>query len=402
MPGTDPKSTTDLHGVNRLVIDAIVGVAGIVEEMHLHILDASASRFPIVHRPLSRAASWIYRGIRGVTQVAGSGMDILLSRLIPLLGKDSTWPGRNAVLSVLNGVLGDYLATSGNPLAINMQLRSNGKTLSLARDDLAAALPGARPRILVLVHGLCMNDLQWRRRGHDHGAALADSNDCTPVYLYYNTGRHISDNGRDFALQLESLIAAWPVAVEEISFLCHSMGGLVTRSAWHNGSGSGHQWCEMTRKMVFLGTPHHGAPLERGGNWFHTIADISRYTAPLSRLGKIRSAGITDLRYGSVLEEDWKDRDRFAREGDCRHPAPLPERVACFAIAATMSKQRGVSDERLAGDGLVPLQSALGRHERPEFDLHFPADRQWIVCATGHLGLLNSDAVSAQLMRWLQ
>lgn len=392
---------TDLRGASRLTVDAIVGIAGIVEEMHLNILDAATVRVTPVRRPLSGITSLVYRGIRGIARLASSGVDTLLSRLTPMLGEDSAWPGRDAVLSALNGVLGDYLAASGNPLAITIQLRRDGKPLALEKASLADALPDARGRILVMVHGLCMNDLQWRRRGHDHGAALAAAKGYTPLYLHYNSGLHISSNGRAFARLLESLVAEWPVPVEEIAFLCHSMGGLVTRSAWQQGAEAGHRWCRQTGKMIFLGTPHHGAPLERGGNWFHVLADASRYTAPLSRLGKIRSAGITDLRYGNLLEEDWKGRERFAQDGDHRHPVPLPQGVQCYSIAATTGKQVGDLGDLLAGDGLVPLPSALGKHERADLDLRFAPDKQWIALGTGHLGLLHRGEVAAQLMRWL-
>ncbi|UUZ51461.1 GPI inositol-deacylase [Massilia sp. B-10] len=101
------------------------------------------------------------------------------------------------------------------------------------------------------------------------------------------------------------MIDNWPVAVDELLIVAHSMGGLVARSACHAAQEEGHSWPGLLRKMAFLGTPHHGAPLERGGNWVHLVTDLSAYSAPFSRLAKIRSAGITDLRHGSVLDEDW-------------------------------------------------------------------------------------------------
>ena len=129
----------------------------------------------------------------------GHGLDTLLAQLEPLLGERSTWPGREALLAALNGVLGDYLAAPSNPLAITMHLRRGGVALPLEREPLAAAIPDAGGKLLVLVHGLCMNDLQWRRKGHDHGAALARDLGYTPVYLHYNSGLHVSTNGRAFA-----------------------------------------------------------------------------------------------------------------------------------------------------------------------------------------------------------
>jgi hypothetical protein len=153
------------------------------------------------------------------------------------------------------------------------------------------------------------------------------------------------------------------------------------------------------KKMAFLGTPHDGAPLERGGNWVDILLDGSPYTTAFARLGKVRSAGITDLRHGSVLDEDWEGRDRF-RPSKRRHLLPLPEGVACFAAAASIAKKAGSLEERLLGDGLVPLQSALGEREDPALGLAIPAARKWIGYGMNHLDLLDRPAVYERLRRW--
>ena len=121
----------------------------------------------------------------------------------------------------------------------------------------------------------------------------------------------------------------------------------------------------------------------------------------MARLGKLRSAGITDLRYGNLADEDWHGRDRFAR-GDRRRFVALPEGVRCYAIAATTgSKPRG-RRRPLPGDGLVPLASALGHHDHPDFDLGMPKSRQWIAHDCGHLDLLDRPAVYRRIRRWLE
>jgi len=179
------------------------------------------------------------------------------------------------------------------------------------------------------------------------------------------------------------------------------MGGLVARSAHHTGTAAKHGWPRKLRRLVFLGTPHHGAPLERGGHWIDLLLEKTPYTAPFARLGKIRSAGITDLRHGSVLHEDWHGRDRFAHGEDPRRPVPLPEGVRCYAIAATTGKSAGDVGDSQPGDGLVPLASALGRHDDPCFALAFPKPNQWIAYDTGHLDLLSQPAVYERIRSWL-
>jgi len=128
------------------------------------------------------------------------------------------------------------------------------------------------------------------------------------------------------------------------------------------------------------------------------LLGVTRYSAPLARLGKLRSAGVTDLRFGNVLDEHWQGRDRFR---DATRPRPvlrLPEDVACYAIAATRSPEAG---RHPRGDGLVPVDSALGRHARPELTLAFPNSHQWIGVGMGHLDLLCRPEVYATLLAWL-
>jgi pimeloyl-ACP methyl ester carboxylesterase len=255
-------------------------------------------------------------------------------------------------------------------------------------------------KLVVLVHGLCMSDLQWTRKGHNHGAALAHDLGYTPVHLQYNTGLHVSTNGQGFAKLIETLVDQWPVPLEDFVIIGHSMGGLVARSGYHYASAAGYDWPRHLRQMFFLGTPHHGAPLERGGNWVNVVFGLSPYTAPLSHLGRIRSAGITDLRYGSLVDDDWIGRDRFHPSPDLRCALPLPEKVACYALAASIGQTtRGLTG--LVGDGQVPVDSALGRHKDPRRTLAFVKSHQWVGYGLTHFDLLNEPAVYQQIKQWI-
>jgi hypothetical protein len=398
---TPPRIASDLRGVGRLAIDGVAGLADVVEAMHAAVVHLPTA----VGRPAPARTTGltglVYRSVRGVTRLVGQGVEQSLSRLAPVLGASTASPQREALVAALNGVLGDHLEASGNPLAIRMQLRRDGVPLPLTRTPLAARLPHAGGKLLVQVHGLCMNDLQWRHAGHDHGAALARDFGYTPVQLHYNSGRRISTNGREFAGRLEQLVAAWPVPVEEITLLCHSMGGLVARSALDVAFGQALAWSKVPTRIVFLATPHHGAPLERAGSWADQLIAISPYSAPLVRLGQMRSAGIQDLRHGNVRDADWQGRDALDRI-DARTPMPLPEPVRAYAIAATTQAPRSDGSHRtLRGDGLVPIASAFGEHPDRAFDLRIPESQRWVGHGLHHLGLLGSDAVYQRLARWL-
>jgi pimeloyl-ACP methyl ester carboxylesterase len=340
----------------------------------------------------------VCKSIRGVTRVVGGSVEALLTLLAPALISDDSIPERDALIAALNGVLGDYLVATDNPLATPMALRRGGRTLQVEAAALATILPDASGRVLVMIHGLCMNDLQWLREGHDHGAELGRDLGFTPLYLRYNSGLHVS---RALAQQLEHLIGQWPLPVERLVLVGHSVGGLLARSAVYYGAQAGHFWPSRLSDIVFLGTPHHGAPMERAGNWVDIVLGGTPYTAPLARLGKVRSAGITDLRYGNLLDEDWVGRDRFARGVDRRQHVPLPRDMRCYAVAASIGMKTDDLRDSLLGDGLVPLDSALGRHRNSARCLQFAEERQWVGCGIGHLELLKHPDVYAQVLRWL-
>ncbi len=397
---------SDLRAVAQLAIQATAGVTRIVEGVHQSVWDTLGVKGGHLPGQTGGLTGLVYRSVHGVNRLVGKGVDKALARLLPARDPgDATHaatPEREAVLAALNGVLGDRLAADHNPLATPMTLRYKGQALDWQNPPAPAEVSG---KILLLVHGLCMNDLQWQTE-HDgrpvnHGTALAQALGCTPVYLRYNSGLHTSQNGHELSRQLGQLVSRWPVPVEEITVVAHSMGGLLTRSALHDAQQTAQAWPRHLKNIVFLGTPHHGAPLERAGNWVDVILGSTPYSAPFAKLGQLRSAGITDLRYGHLLDADWRGHNRFHRKPDSREPLPLPQGVACYTVAATLSPQRGRLADRLIGDGLVPLHSALGQHEEPKRSLEFAKDAQYVAYRTGHVALLSSPQVQQQMLNWL-
>ncbi|MBX3605952.1 MAG: alpha/beta hydrolase [Piscinibacter sp.] len=397
----------DLRGAAQLTTDAVAGLASLVEAMHARI--ASLPRLsgpragPAGDERTSGITGLAYKTVRGVTHLVGGSAEALLSWLEPaLVAADPHQlprPEREAVVAALNGVLGDHLAASDNPLAIAMRFRRSGRALPLDRFALRAATGGATPKLLVLLHGLCMNDLQWQRAGHDHGEALARELGYSAVYLHYNSGLSVSTNGRILAQLMERLYDAWPVPVERLVMLGHSMGGLVARSAIHHGAlmqRGGMRWPTRVDDLVCLGTPHQGAPLERAGHGVDLLLSAAPYAAPLARLGKVRSAGINDLRLGNIVSppSGADGTHRCAQVG-------LPEGTRCYAIAGGLGPSVGSLKTRVLGDGLVPVASALGQHPDPERHLDFATDHQAVMHDTSHFDLLSSAGVFDQLRRWL-
>jgi len=397
---------SDIRGIAQLAAQATEGVTGIVEGVHQSVWSTMGVSGGAEKDRTRGITGLVYRSVRGVTKLVGTGVDAVLAGLEPVIGSsdaaDPDTPQRESVFAALNGVMGDHLVENNNPFAIPMTLRYRGEALD---PQSPLPIPGDSGKVLLLIHGLCMTDHQWRTQHDDqvvdHGEALASALGHTPIHLRYNTGLHVSTNGRELATLLEEFVAAWPTPIEELVVVAHSMGGLVIRSAVHLARENGLGWPDHLKKIVFLGTPHHGAPLEKAGNWVDTILAVTPYTAPFAKLGQVRSAGITDLRFGHVTAEDWQGRDRFDRNPDVRRVLPLPENVACFTVAATTEEKRSAMADRLIGDGLVPLNSALGLHDDPRRCLAFPDSSQRIEYRTNHLGLLSSPDVTGQLVDWL-
>lgn len=361
------NKTKLLQGSQQLAIDATLGVVDLVETVH------STISKPLARRRDGRTGGitgLVYRSVRGITKLVGGGLD-LATQFLP---EASTTDAPSAATSILNGICGDHLASSGNPLAIRMQLIRATDTRSSGQ-------------LLVAIHGLCMDETSWCREDHNHAESLATEFGLSLQYLRYNTGLGIAENGEHLANLLQSLVNESRQPVAEINVLAHSMGGLIIRSACAFAAGQGHSWPKRLRRIVFLGTPHHGAPLEKAGSMLDQLLGVSAYSAPFARIGKVRSAGIVDLRSGHLP----------ARPED----TSVLDNTACFAIAATrQGRSTGLAGPHVVGDGLVTVPSALGHHRDPSKDLDIPPDHQFIVPDTGHFGLLSSQPVYAKLLSW--
>lgn len=402
----------DMRGLARLTLDGARLITDVVEETHATVLRQLQGRFCVPVSLLGASTGsrtgaipgLVYRSIHAGYATVEAGLEVGAGLLGPVLGDGDpsiSTSERERMLAILNGVWGHHLEASHNALAIEISFRCEGAPLEMDADAIRDALGTPGRKLLVLAHGLCMNDASWRQSGLDYGMDLARGLGYTPLYLHYNSGLHISTNGHRFAALLERLVAEWPEPVEELTVLGFSMGGLIARSAAHYGEIERHAWRSHLRRLVFLGAPHHGSHLERAGSWADYLLESTSYSAPFKRLGATRSAGITDLRHGSVVDEDWHDTNWLDYRHDIRRPVPLPNDVQCYTLAATLGATTGDAQARLLGDGIVPLDSALGHHRDPERDLAFSPSRSWVGFGMRHVDLLRSPEVYAKLYEWL-
>ncbi len=394
---------SDLHGLTRLAVDGVIGTTGLVEQLHATIAGVA----PPLGRGRTRSRPGItrlvYRSIHSITGWVGGSADFAFGQILPHLSARASSPRREQLLASLNGVLGDHLEASANPLALPMRLRQHGQALRLDPEALTRQLPGHSGRLLIAIHGLCMNDLQWASADTAESLPeqLCRTRGLTPLYLNYNTGRRIADNGRELAELIETLVAAWPVAVEEIVLLGHSMGGLVARSACHFAAVDRYAWAGRLSKVIMLGSPHHGAPLERLGHQLDSLLMLSPYSAPFARIGQLRSAGIVDLRHGRLLEPAASSNNTPAATEEIFQAVAAIEHADYHVIAATTDPDPHSLRSRWIGDGLVPVASALGEHADPARCLPIPDAHRLVLPATTHLGMLHHPQARSRIEGWL-
>jgi pimeloyl-ACP methyl ester carboxylesterase len=287
-------------------------------------------------------------------------------------------------LAVLNGAIGDWLADTANGLAIDATLIHAGRPLPIEREALVAALPDAGAKVVLLVHGLMCTEDFWRfDDGSDYGSLLARELGWTPLYLRYNTGRSIADNGATLAAMLGALLDAWPLEIDELLLLGHSMGGLVIRNACHVGAQADAAWLARVRRCIYVGTPHRGAPLERAGRLLakvlHAVPDP--YTRLAADLTNLRSTGIQDL-------------------GDPRHIVPLLPTLEHLLIAGTLARSEFLA--ALFGDAIVPLASATDRGGRGREPEPLPGTSVAVFPGFDHMRLARDAEVFAHVRTWLR
>ena len=312
----------------------------------------------------------------------------------PKLHDKPLTPKMTFLVSALNGIIGDYLLKNQNPLALSSNLYDHYGELQ--QGDLSG-------RIVIFSHGLCMNHLDWTNRNYGGigEKLLAQRDNNTMLYLHYNTGRRISTNGRALANLLEDLVKRNP-RITSIDLIGHSMGGLVSRSALFYGKQNLHQWFHMAENLVCLGSPHHGAVLERIG--FAVQEKVGQF--PIVNLAghivNIRSNGILDLRHGSVRDDDWEHNDaRIGMIDDNRKPAPLPSHINTFLVAGTIENEtRKNRTRKVIGDYLVSVKSALGEHPNPRFQLKLPESHKAVFYGLNHMEIQYHSSVAEQIARW--
>jgi pimeloyl-ACP methyl ester carboxylesterase len=396
----------ELRALGDFAGGAAAGLASQVREVHQGIAERVFGTLGPLGQPVravhDRVADGAYAGACSLTAavVRGGAFAISLTRPDDAPSITGSRPGRLAI-GALNGAWGDLLHSRSSPLETPMAVRRRGRDVPLDATSLAEAFPDATGRLVVFVHGLCETDDSWHLGAGRHvpyGERMRTEIGYTPVYVRYNSGLHISHNGRRMSEALEELTANWPMQVTEIALVGHSMGGLVSRSScYYAGEGS---WREQVRHIFMLGAPHKGAPLELGANAACAAISALPETRGFAKPLKVRSAGVKDLGYGYVVDEDWSGHDPDAYRNNTGTVVPFLTSATHYFVSATLSREADHPVGRMMGDLLVLRPSAWSQDGSGE-RLQFPVDQYRHFGSISHFQLLNHPAVYAQMTRWL-
>jgi triacylglycerol lipase len=293
------------------------------------------------------------------------------------------------------------LERRGSPLAIEMAFYDGGRALTVSKEALGALRPELGARLVILAHGMAQTESCWSFPGEpqrSYGTLLREEFGLTALYLRYNTGRHVSQNGRELAVLLERLVSAAPVPVEDITLIGHSMGGLVIRSACYYAEQESLSWLARVTRAFYLGTPHLGSPYEKAGHLLSVALGVvdNPVVRLVQSLANLRSAGVKDLRHGSLLDEDWQGRDLDARDTERPHSVPLQQKIAHYLVAGSLRPSDKDVLTMLLGDALVRLPSATDPARRAGL----PAEHIAVLPAIHHMMLAHSPEVYARIRHW--
>ncbi len=407
-PSGDRRAVGDWQGLGDLVALATERLTAPVEGIH----DAIADRWFGIAGPGAASGrkaygaltATMYQSVRFTGSVLGAALGFGAAMAGSLNRTRPLWRSTlgSGIQSTANAVWGDELERRNSNLSIELSLRdTDGDPIRTDPTALALAFPEPTPRLVVLLHGLGETERCFQGRVEDDGitagmSEILAADSFTPLLVRYNTGRHVSDNGAALSSLLEETVRSWPVGVEEIGFVGNSMGGLLARSTLYAGLAADHHWTGLVEHVVTLGSPHLGAPLEKGANLIAWALGFAPESRPLREFINQRSAGIKDLRFGAIREDDWRGEDPDALLVDTVGEPSRLGRAEQHFIAGVVTTEPTHPIGVLLGDLVVRVGSGIGRGRR-----RIEATDIRIVGRRRHFDLLHDPIVQKQVRDWL-
>ena len=398
----------DWRGLGDLIELATRRLSAPVEGVHhaiadgwFHVAGHNGSRGHTAHRAATES---LYGSVRIAGSIARVSLDIGATTIGNLHRVRPLWDSRigAGIRAAANALWGDEFERSSSPLHTELSIRdTTGTPVTTDSVTLSLTFEKSTPRLAVLLHGLGKTERCWNPKTTDDANTtslpeMLEADGFTPILVRYNSGRRVSDNGEALAALLEEITKNWPTPVDEIVLIGHSMGGLVARSSLYAGRSANHDWIDSANHLVALATPHFGSPIEKGA---HVASELLTSAVATRSLGEFidgRSAGIKDMRHGTIHSTDHSDHPEISERNHVVVAPPIKgvrQHHAVGVVTDSASHPLGF----LVGDLVVRVNSATGISSTG----HVASANVRVFGGLDHLGLLHDASVHTQIREWL-
>ncbi len=304
------------------------------------------------------------------------------------------------IAAILNGLNGDILEENNDPLAIKMHFRYRNKDISVDKLVDYYDFNQFDGRVCILIHGLMGDEYMWKKiKANDEnkiGDWLEKNENQHVLYLRYNTGLHISENGRALSNLFEEFMNQYGNKIKQLVLIGHSMGGLLIRSAGYYADIQRQNWLERLKTIFLIGVPNKGSYLAQIGFFVGHIfrkIDIS-HDDYIAKFMDVRSNGIKDLSFAYLTDDDWLNKNSGDLENYTVSKVRPISGVKYYLIGGILGKKNNILSSYF-GDGLVGSTSAL-TNELNTINLKNIESK--IFEKENHLSLLESKPVAEYII----
>jgi pimeloyl-ACP methyl ester carboxylesterase len=287
---------------------------------------------------------------------------------------------------------------------IKMSFRENGKDIG-PEDVWRSFENSGKEEIVLFVPGLFTDEYLWKDHTIEidgyHVVSRGVSDHCLPnnvfpVYVRFNHGRHISENGKELLELVLQLLKHRPDL--KINIIAYSLGCLVVRSLLYYSREKGLSLNHRNvKKVVFVSSPDGGSYLEKAGFWLGFLLEKTPYLVLqiIGVIGNMRSDAIKDLSHGIIREEDWVTYNPLTRYWGEKYFGEL-DGIDCYQFYSSYG-EGGTFLQNWLGDGIVEYPSLIYLRDKVFLKKDKPHLRSVELSQTNHFTILQSGVLISKV-----
>jgi pimeloyl-ACP methyl ester carboxylesterase len=265
---------------------------------------------------------------------------------------------------VVSSIIGSSHNSTVSLTDIKMSFRAIDKDISIEEAHREFKNSGLE-KVILFIPGLFTDEKLWLDRTikiderQVVSSGIADDykkRGYFPIFIRFNHGKHISDNGKELLVLLNEFIKLEPTI--KFNVIAYSIGCLILRSTLYYAREAAIDiGSKNFGKVIFISSPDGGSYLEKSGFWATVIMERAPNIAfmLLGIIGNLRSDAIKDLSHGVIREEDWNSFNYLSRYWKSHYFGEL-ENIDCYQLYSSFGEDGSPFQEWL-GDGIVELPS---------------------------------------------